>query len=241
MPASFPLSSTTSTFDRPKSSTFNRSSPPGQRGQWNRLAGLRSRWMMPEARASASGLGGLKQEVGRLDEGDAAPLAEQLGERLAGEVLHHQKRRAVFERADVEHARHVLAGDRGGRPRLAEEALGRARLGRRLGTQHLLIATRWRSSSCCAARKRRRPCRPDPMTDSTRYLPASTSPGAGVGRSWTGSDMVPNARIAEEQNRQHPALDPRHLGRCSTARPCQVACSSNELDPLATCRSERAR
>ena len=67
--------------------------------------------------------------------------------------------RAVVERADVEHARHVLALDLAGGARLAREARDDLGGSRATSGRRNLSATRW-SSWRCVRGDARRPCRP---------------------------------------------------------------------------------
>ena len=81
----------------------------------------------PERVRVGDGLAGLKDEVdGQLD-GQGAPLLDPRREVAALEVLHDDVRRAVLQRADVEHASDVLALDLHGGSRLAQRTEPRPR------------------------------------------------------------------------------------------------------------------
>jgi hypothetical protein len=83
------------------------------------------------------GVARLEEVLHHLADGQRAALARDLAQVLPDEVLHHEERGAGVGGADVQHARHVLAVERGHRLRLAEEALGRAGDGRRLRQEQL--------------------------------------------------------------------------------------------------------
>ena len=108
-------------FEMPKSSTLIESWPSA-RWMQKRFAGLRSRWTIPSACASAMRLARLEDEVDRLLDGHRAPRLEPRREVAPLEVLHDHVRRAVLELPHVGHARDVLALDLDRRARLAEEA-----------------------------------------------------------------------------------------------------------------------
>ena len=68
-----------SALEMPKSSTLISRAPPTVRAR-NRFSGLRSRWTMPAACASATASHACRIVVGRGLDGQRAPLAEQLAE-----------------------------------------------------------------------------------------------------------------------------------------------------------------
>ena len=74
----------------------------------------------------ADRLARLEEVVDGLVDRQRAPRAEDLREVAAGEVLHHDVRRAVRERADLEDADDVLALNRCGGAGLADETSGGA-------------------------------------------------------------------------------------------------------------------
>ena len=118
-------------LERPKSSTFGRSarSRPARRVT-KRLPGLMSRWTMPRACASARASQASRTMSTASTMGSLPRALKRTPRSLPGEVLHHHVGVAALERADVEHAGHVLALDGGGGLGLAEEA------GRGLGQLH---------------------------------------------------------------------------------------------------------
>ena len=90
---------------------------------------------MPTACAAATPFHGAQQDLQRLFEREL-PCAQQLGQRLAVEQLHHDvDQLAVL--ADVEHVDHVSVLDAPGRLRLAQKALDELRVLEVLGQQAL--------------------------------------------------------------------------------------------------------
>ncbi len=79
----------------------------------------------------------LVRDVERAMELDGAFLLDQILERLALEVLHHEVDRALGQDAEVGDVDDVRVVDRGRRARLAEEAMDRLLVARELRMQHL--------------------------------------------------------------------------------------------------------
>ena len=101
----------------PKSATLTRSSLSR-----SRFAGLTSRWTIPLACAASSAAAAWREPLERAPDRLRAVAGEPIGERAAGEVLHHDVRVAVVL-ADVEdrHRARRVREARGGE-RLAREA-----------------------------------------------------------------------------------------------------------------------
>jgi len=66
----------------------------------------------------------LQHELDRLEQRQATEPPQLLGDVVSFQKLHHHVRQSGVERADVEHARHVLAANLGCGARLAPEAFG---------------------------------------------------------------------------------------------------------------------
>jgi hypothetical protein len=91
----------------------------------------------PERVGIGDGLARLQHEIDRQPRRQGPVRLEQRREVRALEVLHDDVRSPVVERADVEHARHVLAMDAHGRSRLAQEARDGVGVAQSLGQQKL--------------------------------------------------------------------------------------------------------
>ena len=100
----------------PKSPSFSR---PSRRSR--RFCGFTSRWTRPAACAAASARAACAPERRRLERRQRAAAGDQVGERLAVDVLHRDVRDAVGL-ADVEDLDDVRVRQPRGDPPLAEEA-----------------------------------------------------------------------------------------------------------------------
>ena len=144
----------------------------------------------------------LEPDLARLVDRQRALRVDEHPEVGALEVLHHDvRRRRRSTRPTSLHARDVLALHLGGDLRLAQEALDGLLVAHGLGSEEL-DGDLCSSPTCVAATTT--PMPPSPRTRSTRYLPATSSPGFGskggasAGRG-TGTGVGPSRLVASGQ------------------------------------------
>ena len=188
-----------SLFEMPKSSTLSSGVPSAPRVR-KRFAGLRSRWTMPSACASASASQACEHHVDDLPDRQLLAREARRDRRPRGtpSPCTARRSRACRRRARARRARFEPHGG----ARLAQEALDDLLRSPSTSGSRNLIATGWSSCRCVAATTT--PMPPWPSTRSTRYLPANTDPIGTIGMT------VVNGLAARNDSLSRLRTVPRH-------------------------------
>ncbi len=178
-------------FEIPKSSSFTDGDPSALRVT-KRFDGLRSRCTMPAACTSASASHAWSAISHASSIGSAPSWSISLPRSTPLEVLHDDVRdAALFERAHVVHAGHVLALHLRGDLRLAEEPLDGHLVAHGLGQEeldgHLLV------EPLVDGRRRRGPSRP--RRGPSRRGTCRRRPSRGPDRTGSASRQAPPLRV----------------------------------------------
>ena len=118
----------------PKSATLT--PPPCASSAMSTFSGLTSRWMSPARWAAASAETHRLEQRERPDRAHRRLLADDVAQRVPGDVLHGEEDRAVVVALVVD-THHVGVVEPGGRAGLAHEALGEVVVVAEAGVHHL--------------------------------------------------------------------------------------------------------